>query len=119
MNQEVTIFSIPNTSRPSELKSQGFTLIRNLTILGQVDSTHSGEIEFCQLDLGYARINISYRDNDTTKIKVYAINIDRKPFEQMTGLKAQAYKSVEINGFNYNVKTSENNMSLYLTRLGL
>ena len=118
-DKEVTIFSIPDDAKPSELEKQGFLIMRDLNFNGAIDRWHSGKIQYCELDLAYARINISYPDNDTLHFDRYVINIDIKPFEQMTGLKAKDYESIEIDGFKYKIKMSDTKMSLVLNRLGL
>lgn len=118
-NREVTIFSIPNHTTPSDLEENGFQIYRNKDEFFDTPGRMKGDVEFCELDLVYARVDASYQDADTTKIKHYAINIDFKPFEEMTGLKAKDYSSVEIDGYKYKVKVNEDMMSLHLTRLGL
>ncbi len=116
-HKEVTIFSIPNDATPSELKEQGFRISRDLNFVNEVDSEHNGKIEYCQLDLVYAQVNIDYGE-DTTRINHYSINIDFKPFQELTGKKAKAYSTVNIDGFNYKAKVNDDQMSLYLTRIG-
>jgi len=115
-NREVTIFSIPTASTPSKLEENGFTIFRDPFASGRYDHD-AGEVEYCGLDLVYANAYASY-DEDTTTIEKYVIRIDKKPFEKMTGLKAKAYKSVEIEGFDYKVE-EDNYLSLKLTRLGI
>lgn len=117
-NEEVSIFSIPTDATPFEFKKNGFRVERDLNFWGKTDSHHHGEVEGCYLDLGYATVSVSYA-GDTTVVDRYAIFIDRKPFEKMTGFKAKKYRSLTIEGYKYQVDVTKDNLSLILKRLGL
>ncbi len=115
--REVSIFSIPSGATPSELEANGFWVDRDLNFRGETDSHHDGKVNFCNLELGYACVHVSYDDDD--QMKRYIIQIDCKPFEKMTGFKAKAYKELEIEGINYQVEKDRGGLSLKLTRIGL